>query len=158
MLDIAFAKPTLPKSGALVLLVGEDQEPSGVWLLADQATGGAVSRAIASTAFKGGKGKSVTIPGPGAGLSRIVLYGMGKCDGMTLPQFEDVGGSAFTTITTETTATISAGGLPPAEAAAVAMGGTLRSYRFDRYRTKEKAEDKPKLSMVVTRQFVQDLI
>ena len=146
MLDIAFAKPTLPKSGALVLLVGEDEEPSGVWLLADQATGGAVSRAIASTAFKGGKGKSVTIPGPGAGLSRIVLYGMGKCDGMTLPQFEDVGGSGFTTITTETTATISAGGLPPAQAAAIAMGAALRSYRFDRYRTMEKAEDKPKLT------------
>ena len=26
------------------------------------------------------------------------------------------------------------------------MGATLRSYRFDRYRTKEKPEDKPKLT------------
>ena len=26
----------------------------------------------------------------------------------------------------------------------VALGGVLRDYRFDRYRTKEKPEDKPK--------------
>ena len=29
MLDIAFAKPALPKSGALVLLMGEGEKPSG---------------------------------------------------------------------------------------------------------------------------------
>ena len=32
------------------------------------------------------------------------------------------------------------------QAAQVALGAVLRSYRFDRYRTKEKPEDKPKLS------------
>jgi leucyl aminopeptidase len=34
-------------------------------------------------------------------------------------------------------------------AAHVALGGKLRSYRFDKYRTKEKKEDKPKLKKVV---------
>ena len=43
MLDIAFAKPALPKSGALVLLIGEGEAPSGVWQSADEATGGAVT-------------------------------------------------------------------------------------------------------------------
>ena len=33
-------------------------------------------------------------------------------------------------------------------AAEVALGAALRAYRFDRYRTKEKPEDKPKLAKV----------
>jgi leucyl aminopeptidase len=39
MLDIVFAKPALPKAGALVLLVAENEAPSGVWQQADEATG-----------------------------------------------------------------------------------------------------------------------
>ena len=67
MLDIAFAKPALPKSGALVLLMGEGEQPSGVWQQADEATGGAIARALKSAEFKGAKGKTCTILAPGAG-------------------------------------------------------------------------------------------
>ena len=38
------------------------------------------------------------------------------------------------------------GTLTPAQAADVALGAVLKAYRFDRYRTKEKPEDKPKLA------------
>ena len=145
MLDIAFAQPALPESGALILLVAEDETPAGLWQQADQATGGAVARAIAAAAFKGGKGKSVSIPGPGAGLSRIVLFGIGKPAALNEHALEEAGGSIVAQLATETTATIAAAGLTPEQAAAVAMGATLRAYRFDRYRTKEKLEDKPKL-------------
>src|ERR1700758_175884 len=72
MLDIAFAKPTLPKSGALVLLVGEGEIASGIWRQADEATDGAIARALKAAEFKGAKGKSCTILAPGAGLSRVV--------------------------------------------------------------------------------------
>ena len=68
MLDIAFAKPALPKSGALVLLIGEGEMPSGVWQQADEATGGAIARALKAAEFKGAKGKTCTILAPGAGL------------------------------------------------------------------------------------------
>ena len=78
MLDIAFAKPALPKSGALVLLAGEGEKPSGLWLQADEATGGAITRALAAAEFKGAKGKTCTILAPGAGLSRVVAVGLGK--------------------------------------------------------------------------------
>ena len=67
MLDIAFAKPALPKSGALVLLMGEGEKPSGLWQQADEATGGAIARALEAAEFKGGKGKTCTILAPGAG-------------------------------------------------------------------------------------------
>ncbi len=46
MLDIAFAKPALPKSGALALMVYEGEQPSGLWQQLDEVTGGAISRAF----------------------------------------------------------------------------------------------------------------
>ena len=58
MLDIAFARPSLPKSGARDLLIGEGEKPSGLWQQADEATGGAIARALEAAEFKGGKGKS----------------------------------------------------------------------------------------------------
>ena len=64
MLDIAFGRPDLPNSGALVLLVHEDETPSGLWRQADEATGGAISRALTVAEFKGGKGKTVSILAP----------------------------------------------------------------------------------------------
>jgi len=148
MLEIAFAKPALPKSGGFVLLVGEGEKPSGMWQQIDAACGGAVTRAFTASAFNGGKGKVCTILAPGAGLSRIVAVGLGKPDAVTTHGLEEAGGAAAAALANDATATIAAGTLSPAQAAAVGMGAALRHYRFDRYRTKEKPEDKPKLAKV----------
>jgi leucyl aminopeptidase len=146
MLDIAFAKSALPASGALVLLATEGDALSPLAKQADQATGGAVVRAIAASQFKGAKGKSVSIPGPGAGLSRIVVVGLGKLDALTPRLLEDAGGGLVAQLSAEPGVAIDVAGLDAAATAAMAMGATLRGYRFDRYRTKEKPEDKPKLA------------
>jgi len=148
MLDVAFAKPALPKAGALVLLVAESEAPSGVWQQADEATGGAIGRALEVAKFKGGKGKSVSILAPGAGLSRVLVLGLGKSDAMTALAAEEAGGAAVAALGSEPAFTIVAGALTAALGAHIAMGATLRAYRFDRYRTKEKPEDKPKLTKV----------
>src|SRR6185312_6627260 len=66
MPDIAFARPALPKSGALALLICEGEKPSGIWQQADEATNGAVARALGAAEFKGGKGKTCTVLAPGA--------------------------------------------------------------------------------------------
>lgn len=146
MLDIAFAKPALPKSGAVILLMGEGEMPSGVWQQTDEATGGAIARALAAAEFKGGKGKTCTILAPGAGLSRVVAVGIGKPAELTTHVLNEAGGHAAGAVLSETTATVATGSLQPAQAAEVALGAVLRAYRFDRYRTKEKPEDKPKLA------------
>src|SRR5580698_2932197 len=146
MLDIAFAKPALPKSGALVLLMGEGEMPSGVWQQADEATGGAIARALAAAEFKGAKGKTCTILAPGAGLSRVIVVGLGKPAEFAPLVFEEAGGATAALLFREPAATIGAHAFSPDQAAQVALGATLRSYRFDRYRTKEKPEDKPKLA------------
>ncbi len=146
MLDIAFARPALPKSGALVLLVSEGEMPSGLWQQADQAAGGAITRALATAEFKGAKGKTCTILAPGAGLSRVIVVGLGKPASFAPLVFEEAGGAAAAALAREPAAAIGAHAFTPEQAAQVAFGATLRAYRFDRYRTKEKPEDKPKLA------------
>ena len=78
MLDIAFARTALPKSGALALLAHEGEKPSGLWQQADEATGGTIARALEVASFKGAKGKTVSILAPGAGIARVVVVGLGK--------------------------------------------------------------------------------
>ena len=41
-------------------------------------TGGAIARAVAAAKIKGGKGKTCDILAPGAGLSRVIVVGLGK--------------------------------------------------------------------------------
>ncbi len=145
MLDVAFVPSALPKSGALVLLVGEEAEPSGLWRQLDETTGGAITRAFAAAEFKGAKGKTCAVLAPGAGLSRVFAVGLGKGEA-TQRTLEEAGGHAAAALLREPEVTIAAEHLSPEQAAWVAMGAVLRAYRFDRYRTKEKPEDKPKLA------------
>src|SRR5580693_3459800 len=72
--------------------------------------------------------------------------GMGKPSAFAPLVFEEAGGAAAALLARETAATIGAHAFTADQAAQVALGATLRTYRFDRYRTKEKPEDKPKLS------------
>jgi leucyl aminopeptidase len=146
MLDIAFAKPALPKSGALVLLIHEGETPSALWAQLDETTGGAIARALEVAEFKGGKGKSCTILAPGANLTRVLAVGLGKPADMTQRNLEEAGGAIIIALARETAVTVASSALSAQQAAEVALGAVLRSYRFDRYRTKEKPEDKPKLS------------
>jgi leucyl aminopeptidase len=146
MLDIAFARSALPKSGALVLLAEEEGTPDAIRVAADNATGNAVSRALEAAAFKPKAGKTCTILAPGAGLSRIVVVGMGKRADLTARTVEEAGGAAAAALSREPSASVAAAELSPQLAAAFAAGAALRNYRFDRYRTTEKPEDRPKLA------------
>jgi len=145
MLEISFAKQALPKTGALVLLV-DDQLAADQLEATDEATGGAITRAFAAAEFKGKPGSTCVILAPGAGLSRVVAVGIGKTEALTAKLAEEAGGHALPLLSRDTHASLAAGGLSEELAAHVGLGALLRSYRFDRYRTTEKAEDKPKLA------------
>ncbi|MGH7155819.1 MAG: M17 family peptidase N-terminal domain-containing protein, partial [Acetobacteraceae bacterium] len=148
MLDVAFAKPALPKSGALVLLVPEGASPVGLWQQADEATSGAIARALAAAEFKGGSGKTCTILAPGAGLTRVVAVGLGKPGELSSLTLQQAGGHAAAALPREPEVSIAADGMTADQAAEVALGTVLRAYRFDRYRTREKPEDKPRLARI----------
>jgi leucyl aminopeptidase len=146
MLDIAFAKPALPKGGALALLVHEGEKPSGLWEQLDESLDNAISRAFEVAEFTGAKGKTCTILAPGANLTRVLAVGLGKPAELTQKILEEAGGAIASGLTHDTAVAVACGGLAARQAAEVALGAVLRSYRFDRYRTKEKPEDKPKLA------------
>ncbi len=148
MPDIAFVKPALPRAGAIVLLAVEDAPLSGLAQQADKEAGGAIARGLEAAKFKGRKGQSTTLWAPGGGVSKVVAIGLGKAAEITEAGLEAAGGGIAGAMAQEREATIAADGLTAAQAASVALGIALKSYRFDRYRTTEKEEDKPKLERV----------
>ncbi len=157
-MDIRFAEFSLPKSGAVVVGVWEDRALTGPARRLDEATQGAVARAVAAAPrFHGKKNELVPVIGPpGLPVSRIVLAGLGKPKAIDARLLEELGGTLAAHLNSagesEATFAVDLGdGAPvkPAEAAArLAYGAALRSYRFDKYRTKQKPEQKPSLSSI----------
>ncbi|MDH3240149.1 MAG: leucyl aminopeptidase [Alphaproteobacteria bacterium] len=155
---IAFSQPALPKKGAVVVFASEAKAGPKLTELGrslDKSVGGAVTRALAASKFKGGKGEAVGVLAPGSSrLTRVVVVGLGKPADVTDLIAEQAGGAAvgeFKNGDDDAAAAlvdVPAGcKLGVAELAAhFAHGATLRSYRFDKYLTKEKKEDKPKLA------------
>jgi leucyl aminopeptidase len=146
MLEVAFSKPVPPKAGAVALLLAEEEALTGAAAALNEASGGAIARAIEVAAFKGQKGKTVLLFAPVEGLTRLLIVGLGKRPDVTTLVAEEAGGAIAAALAQEASATILADGLAPPEAAHLALGAALRAYRFDLYRTKEKPEDKPKLT------------
>jgi len=151
MIDIAFVPAALPTSGALALLVPEGEGPgagAGVLAQADAACGGTLTRAAAAAGFTGKKASTCVVLAPMEGFTRIVLIGLGKAADHTLRGMEEAGGAAAKSLVRDTQAALAVDGMPPSHAAHAALGAQLWSYRFDRYRTKEKVEDKARLEIL----------
>ena len=146
MLDISFAKPSLPKSGALVLLLAEEELHGPLCNAADTATDGAILRGLAAAEFTGKVGQTATILAPGAGLSRVVAVGLGQRGALTAARLEHAGGHAATALRVEAAAVLAGDGLGAAHLASVALGAVLRSYSFDTYRTTLKPGDRSRLA------------
>ena len=154
-MKIRFSKLELPKDGSLVVFALKDKTLSASADAVDTALDGAVTRAMAASRFKGGGGDSLVLPSPGDGRwDRIVLLGLGKPADFDALAAQIAGGRAVSALNgagaksaTLLLDPVDGGKIDGAAAAARAgFGARLRSYRFDRYRTKEKAEQKPTLS------------
>jgi len=153
-LSFASARSTASKTThAVALFVADDVA------LSKDAAGSAhgyVSQAIEAGGFKGKAGEVLTLLNPAKSPSHILVVGLGEGKSLTATQIEEAGARAVA-------AALAAkvGGLDiiasfskavkfdGAEAAALlASGAKLRAYTFHKYRTKIKAEDKPKLKAV----------
>src|SRR5579872_6023418 len=144
MLDLRIARLAPPAAGALVLPI---EEGGGVEFAGlDAATQSAITRALEVAEFKGKKGQTTVVLAPGGGLSRVVAVGLGKRGEITPLIAEEAGGHAIAHLAREEKVSLAAGPISAAQAAHLALGAVLRSYRFDRYRTTEKAEDKSRLT------------
>lgn len=154
-MKIAFSSPIESGAGAVAVAIGEERQLSPAAKELDGKTSGAITRAMGASRFQGKKGQILAIPAPsGVKASRIVLFGLGKPDEVDVKTAEEAGGHVTAHLqasgdkTCLVMASLPAGvGHRPANFAAhFAFGARLRSYRFDKYRTKEKPEDKPALT------------
>ena len=151
-MKISFAAPRQPRRGALVVGVFEDGRFDSPALQADEACGGALSRAVAASRFTGKLDQNLILLAPsGLSASRVLIQGLGRAEELGAKEMQSVGGTVAAALakTGDKVATVSLGpGIPAELAANLGFGALLRSYRFDRYRTKEKPESKPSLTSI----------
>lgn len=154
-MKVSFSKPRSPKSGAYVVfaLPGHKLTESAEAL--DQASNGAVRKALKGAAFKGERGDVLELYGlAGVDAGRVLVVGLGRASELDNLKAEKIGASLSKKLLTSGEKAVSivfdkVDGLkhPVADLAAhVAFGFRLRSYRFDRYLTKEPASKKPSVT------------
>ena len=153
-MKIGFSAPKLPRAGAIIVGVLDGGDFTSMAERLDTATHGALRRAMESSRFAGKRNQTLTVIAPaGTKASRIVLLGLGKGNDFDELAAQAAGGTVVATLarTGAKTAAVVVDAITGSKlsasvtAAHVAYGALLRSYRFDKYRTKEKAEDKPSL-------------
>ncbi len=153
-MQITFAESTLPKEGAIVVGVLEGRVLTPTASTIDTRTNGALTRAIAASHFDGQKEQSLILLAPsGLSLTRIVLVGLGKAAELDALALEMFGGLAMShllaahdTMAAVMVDAIADAPLPLATMAAhITCGARLRTYRFDKYKTRKTDKEKHSL-------------
>jgi leucyl aminopeptidase len=152
-MKISFAAPRMPRSGAVVVAVMEDRKMSPHAIEIDKQSGGAIKRAMEASRFTGKADETFMIPAPPnlGDVSRVMLIGVGRPKVGDRSARQNRGGVVLNALNSvgEQNAAFFVNafkGKDTALAAAdLAYGVRLRSYRFDKYRTKEKPEHKPSM-------------
>ncbi len=118
----------------------------------DEAHSGLLGRAMAAGRFAGGKGQVLDlVVAAENGPARVALVGTGAEKDISAKVAEAVGAQIWKSLATSgvTNIVIRLGAVTAEAAAHAAFGAALASYRFDRYRTKEKPDAKPSVTAVV---------
>jgi leucyl aminopeptidase len=153
-----FAKAAIPAEGALVVGILEERQLGATALQIDAETGGLIARAMASSRFEGKKDQTLLLVAPaGLSASRLLLVGLGKASAVDALAAQSFGGNAVAQLLNagDQTVTIAVDAIPgsplsPVEFAVnAALGARLRAYRFDKYRTREKKDEKPSVKKLV---------
>ena len=145
--EIKFVKLAEPAAGSAVLLTDQSLKLGAVSAALAEKAGGAFARAAAVSKFTGKAMKSLQLLAPGGlELDRLVFVGLGDLRKLTPPDWLKLGGTIAGAAGGESEVTVllekpSGRPVTAEEAADVALGITLRSYSFDRYKTKKKNGD-----------------
>jgi leucyl aminopeptidase len=144
-------------SGAWVVGAVEGPELLPAARKADQACGGAISRALKVSRFKGKPGQTLEVLAPeGAKASRVVVIGLGEAGKFDANAAENASAGVIaalskageTSVTLEIDAPKGSKLKPAPLAVHLAMGAKLRSYTFNHYRTKDLDDHEFKLKSV----------
>jgi len=143
-------------TGNVAVFVAADKQLLATAQAMDQASGGAIARALAAGRFAGGKGQTQTLLGQSGDVARLLLLGVGKGRELDARGAEGLGGviaaeanaaghKAVTVVVDPVRGCrLTAGQI----AARIALGAALRNYRFDKYKTKDKPEQKSSLEQL----------
>ncbi|MEL6828952.1 MAG: leucyl aminopeptidase [Pseudomonadota bacterium] len=143
-----FAFSETPKAEIRAFLIEQDGTLGPEALALDEDVGGLLAAAVASGNFKGKAGQSVSLVLPkGAPAKRALLVGYGKAD-RDPRALETVGADIYKSQSMSGLKSIDIVGASSEDAARIALGAKLASYRFDEYRTKLKDDQKPSLKTV----------
>jgi leucyl aminopeptidase len=138
-------------TGALAIFAFEDGPLTGAVGDLDRATAGMVGRALAGGRFTGAKGQTLELVAPhGVDIARVAIVGVGKRADFDERAVELGAARAWQSVKASgvKTLVIRIPAASPALVAHAALGVRLGAYRFDRYRTTEKAEKKPSVTVV----------
>jgi leucyl aminopeptidase len=144
-MKVSFATPALPASGTLVAFVGDDLAlPKGLRTLAGEGLEATVARAAAAEGYKGKAGATLTVLAPAdLAADRLVVVGLGSAKDQSETNYVNLGGQVVGALGSGKVATVHLEGpegwrVDGAAAADMALGLQLRSYRFDRYKTRKR--------------------
>lgn len=147
-MQVEFAAAPTP-GAALAVAVFEQNGLSDAARRIDQASDGGVTRALKSARFNGSKGQTFVLPALGGMDAPLVLVGVGSQSAFDPAAAETAAAQAYAAVKLSGAAALDVelpGGA--AEAAHAALGARLAAYRFDKYRTTEKAEKKGSVTTV----------
>lgn len=155
MIKIQFSSISNTLSGTIVLLAPENEPLHAPAAGMKDADLKKIREALTLTHFTGKKGSSEVLIRPaGLNIDRLVIVGTGKGAAITPLIAEQVGGAVYAKLATlgvaEATVVLSPiKGCPVREdelATHLATGAKLRSYSFEKYKTKKK-DDAPKIKL-----------
>ena len=153
-MNITFSKPSYPSTGGLIALAAENTGMMPYATKLDRKMRGSLKRAINAEGFTGKRGQFLVVLAP-AGLraDRVALVGIGKAETFDASAAEKLGGRVVGQLKSMGVSHAALivdpiAGSPletPGIAAHLAYGASLRSYLFDKYKTKRPKLPKVKL-------------
>ena len=146
----SFASKLNHQTDAIVVLCHTGFGFEGPLQSLDQQVGGALQRAVSVTKFDGASGDVDVVAPSGTDAGRIMLVGAGKEGEVSALSAAKLGARLCTLLNDRgvASADVLCAGLSNEIASELAHGLELRSYRFDKYLTREDAKSKPTLAAV----------
>jgi len=156
-MKISFSAPAVPKDGAIAVTVAEGARLAGFGAELDERTGGLLARSMQAARFTGKADETLTVFAPtGVESARILLVGVGKTSDCTTLSANAAGAAVVAALLSSGESEVAVAAdlhdgmklTPEVLAAEMALGAQLRSYRFDKYKTRTPEDRKPSLKKV----------
>jgi len=158
-MKIGYSEISVPETGTIIVGILAKGELTPTAKEIDMQMSGGIARAISASArFSGKKNSLMVLNAPaGLALNRVILVGLGKAGEIDALQMQALGGRVVGALNKlgETKAALvldALEGRPLSNkemVAETAFGARLAAYRFDKYLTKQKEEEKPTLESLV---------